>query len=173
MITFWQKLKLWQKITLSIFLLGILYVIVIPLVFCSNIDIDLSKKQEYIFCTQDSDCFSKNCGCLNSKGANRFSFLTALCGIQLKCIPPSECKCQEGKCNGAFNDHVAGQKCFEQSDCPENFMCYKVKSGFKNIDCKEAECECYKYCNSNDDCTKSMPKCSPIQIMDYVGICVK
>jgi hypothetical protein len=51
-------------------------------------------------------------------------------------------------------------------------MCYKVSPEFKNVDCTETECACYKYCNSDDDCPKSMPKCSEIQIKDYVGICV-
>ncbi len=173
MITFWQKLKLWHKITLSIFLLGILCVVVIPLVFCSNIDFDLSKKQEYIFCTQDSDCFSKSCGCLNSSGAKKFSFLTLFCGVHLGCLSPSECKCQEGKCTGSFDNYIAGQPCFDQSGCPDSFMCYKVEPGLKIVSCEEVSCECYKYCNSDDDCPKNTPKCSPIQIRDYIGICTK
>jgi len=170
---FWHNLKTWQKITLSIFLLFILYIIIIQFVICGSIDFDLSKQEQYISCNTDSDCISESCGCLNSKGKNKFSILTTLCGVGLMCVPPSECKCQEGKCSGSFDEHIAGQKCFEQSDCPDNFMCYRVKQGFKNVDCKEVECECYKYCNSNDDCPKSMPKCSPIQIMDYMGICTK
>ncbi len=170
---FWKKLKLWQKIILSIFLFGILYIFVIPLVFCTNVDMDLSKKQEYISCLNDSDCISKSCGCLNSKGAKKFSTISMFCGIHMSCILPSECKCKEGKCSGSFDDLIVGQPCFDQSGCPDDFMCYKVKSGYKDVDCNKIECECYKYCNTDDDCPKSMPTCSSTQIRDYVGICVK
>lgn len=173
MITFWQKFKLWKKITLSIFLLGVFYLIVIQFIICGNIDFDLSKQQKYISCAKNSDCISESCGCLNSKGVNKFSFLTKLCGVGLKCIPPSDCKCQEGKCAGSFDDFIAGQACFDQSGCTDGFMCYKIEPGLKNVSCEEVGCECYKYCNSNDDCPKSMPKCSEIQTKDYLGICVK
>ena len=169
---FLKNLKLWQKIILSIFLLGILYFIIIPLAFCTNIDLEFDKKQEYISCSSDTDCIPKSCGCLNSKGSKRFSLLMAICGMRLGCLPPSECKCQEGKCSGSFDDYIAGQPCVEQSDCPEGFMCYKVESGYKILSCDEVVCECFKYCNSDDDCPRSKPTCSPIQIMDYMGICV-
>ncbi len=173
MIKFLQKLKLWQKITLSILFLGVLYVVIVPLAFCSNIDLNLSKQQQYISCTKDSDCISKSCGCLNSEGVKKFSTISIFCGMDLLCIPPSECKCEEGKCSGSFDDHIVGQPCFDQSGCPDDFMCYKPSPEYKIVDCNEVECECYKYCNSDNDCPKSMSTCSPIQIRDYVGICVK
>ena len=106
MIAFWKKLKLWQKFTLSSFLFGLLCVIVVPIIFCDNVDLDLSKQQRYTSCIKDSDCISKSCGCLNSSGARKFSFLTNFCRMQLDCLPPSECKCQEEKCIGSFDDHI-------------------------------------------------------------------
>ena len=41
---------------------------------------------------------------LNKKGASRFSFLTNLCGISVKCIAPSTCACENNQCKGSYNN---------------------------------------------------------------------
>ena len=101
--TFWQRLKMWQKIGIIILGLIPIYIIVIPLLFCTNIDFDFSKNQEYISCSGDSDCIAKTCGCLNEKGANKFSFWTAFCGVRLGCLLPSSCSCQDRKCTSSYD----------------------------------------------------------------------
>ena len=79
-------------------LLFLLYFLVIPLLFCTNIDFDLTKKLEYVSCSKDADCIPKECGCLNAKGVKKFSFLVNFCGVQLRCLSPSSCSCQDNKC---------------------------------------------------------------------------
>jgi len=100
---FWQKLKMWQKIGTIIFVLILIYIIIIPLFFCTNIDFDFSKNSDYISCSQNSDCIAKTCGCLNEKGAKKFSFWTAFCVRGLKCTIPSSCSCQDRKCVGRYD----------------------------------------------------------------------
>jgi len=104
---FWQKLKMWQKagIVLLIFLLT--YIVIIPLLFCTNIDFDFSQNPEYISCSKNSDCVAKSCGCLNEKGSKKFSLWTAFCGVNLKCTIPSSCSCQNNKCvsNYDYGNH--------------------------------------------------------------------
>ncbi len=95
---FWQRLKMWQKIGIIVFILVLTYVMIIPLLFCTNIDFDFSKNPEYISCYQDSNCIAKTCGCLNEKGAKKFSLWTIFCGGRLMCIIPSSCVCQNGQC---------------------------------------------------------------------------
>lgn len=115
---FWQRLKLWQKSGLVVLGLLLIYIIVIPLLFCTNIDFDFSQNQEYISCSKDSDCIAKTCGCLNEKGSKKFSLWTALCGVSLKCIIPSSCTCQNRQCIGSyayddilFTDKIIGKSC--------------------------------------------------------------
>ncbi|MCK5477230.1 MAG: hypothetical protein KAI55_04890, partial [Candidatus Aenigmarchaeota archaeon] len=64
--------KIIGKIVIATILFLLVYIFVIPLLFCGNVDFDFTKNQEYLSCSQDSDCIAKSCGCLNEKGAKKF-----------------------------------------------------------------------------------------------------
>ena len=103
--------KGWKILLIAIgviFLLLIIWIIVIPLVFCTNIDFDFTNNPEYISCSEDSDCIPRSCGCLNEEGARKFDFWTVFCSIHLGCMDPSSCYCLEGKCGGVYNYREEG-----------------------------------------------------------------
>lgn len=95
---FLQNLTTWQKILAIIILLTLLFIFIIPLIFCANIDFNFTQNPKNISCLKNSDCTPKTCGCLNKQGAKKFSFWTMLCGARLKCIVQPECICQNNNC---------------------------------------------------------------------------
>lgn len=111
---FWQKLKAWQKAGIIIFALLLICTVTISLLFCANIDFDFSKNPEYISCSQDSDCKAKTCGCLNKRGAKKFSLWTAFCRVHLKCVIPTSCSCQNGQC--VSNYDYGNEEFYEGTD---------------------------------------------------------
>ena len=99
---FWQRLKKWQKIGTIILVLLLIYIFISSL-FCLRSDPDFTKDLEYVACENNSDCVPEKCGCLNKEGAKNFSLWTTFCVRNLKCVIPSSCSCQNGKCVGSYD----------------------------------------------------------------------
>ena len=148
---FWQKLKLWQKISTIVgcmIILLLIYIVVIPLLFCTNINFNLTKNPEYVSCTQNSDCISKSCGCLNKEGASKFSWLTNLCGIRVKCRAPSACTCENNQCKGSYNYLDVKQECC--LECKNRTTELPIDIG-PNAECGNfaVSSRCVEYFNNN------------------------
>ena len=110
---FWQKLKKWQKIEIVVVGFILIYIVTSSF-FCLRSDPDFTKDLEYITCENNSDCVPEKCGCLNKKGAKNFSLWTTFCVINLKCVIPSSCSCQDGKCVGSYD--YDNEEFYEKTD---------------------------------------------------------
>ncbi|MCK5416440.1 hypothetical protein KAI92_03370 [Candidatus Parcubacteria bacterium] len=95
---FWQKLKVWQKAGIIFFAFLLIYVVIIPLLFCGSVNFSFTQDPEYIFCSRDSDCKITNCGCLNKKTVLKCGALVVFSNLFSLCEPPSSCSCQNGLC---------------------------------------------------------------------------
>ncbi|MCK5475170.1 MAG: hypothetical protein KAI71_01125 [Candidatus Pacebacteria bacterium] len=110
---FWQRLKTWQKIGFIILGLFLIYIIISSFL-CLRSGSDFTKDSEYITCENDHDCVSEKCGCLNKKGSRNFNLWTTFCVRNLKCMIPSSCNCQNGRCISNYNYN--NEKFYKKTD---------------------------------------------------------
>ncbi|MCK5504380.1 MAG: hypothetical protein KAJ10_04425, partial [Thermodesulfovibrionia bacterium] len=94
---------MWQKAISIVLGLLLIYIIIIPLLFCTNIDFNFSQNPEYISCSQDSDCKITSCGCLNNKTVFKCGSFVAFSNLFSGCLSPSSCSCQDGQCVGSYD----------------------------------------------------------------------
>lgn len=91
-----------RKNLIIVFIIGIiiiaLFLFVLPVLFCPNLNDYLGQGQKYTSCAEDSDCIPKASGCLNEKGAEEFKLFNFLCKPWSKCLAPAFCFCENNQC---------------------------------------------------------------------------
>ena len=95
-----------RKNLIIVFIIGLiiiaLFLFVLPVLFCPNLNDYLDQGQEYTSCVEDSDCIPKTSGCLNEKGAEKFKLFNFLCKPWSNCLAPSACLCENKQCAESY-----------------------------------------------------------------------
>lgn len=115
---FWQKLKAWQKTGIILFIFLLIYIVIVPLLFCVDIiDSNFAQNSKSISCSKNSDCVITSCGCLNKKTVLKCGALVIFSDLFSSCEPPSSCSCQNGQC---VSDYDYGSEEFYKGTDEEN-----------------------------------------------------
>lgn len=95
-----KKITIGITIAVIIILILIIYFIISQIVYCklNKADLDPTNNPNYISCLENSDCIPTSCGCLNKEGAKKFDTTANKCGVELRCIWPSNCTCKNNQC---------------------------------------------------------------------------